>query len=453
MRSLEKETKKLEQQIKQKLQTKQLTFQDNPIDFFEQVLGFKPTDYQKQLTNFFLEKQFVAARWCRQSGKSHIVAALLLYYALTKPKISIGVVGPSFRQAKLIMRKITAFLRYLPKSAYLKARKTVIYFSNDSVIECFPNNPDTIRGPTLHLVYWDEMNFTANDEEMYDAILFTLGTTNGKFVCSSTPWSTDHVFYRIFNHPDYSDFAKSHITWKDAVEPHGPLKRQILEKIRRQLKADPWRWHREMEAEWAEDESRYFPQELITKCINGNLTYSSFTDHLTGRFCIGVDLGKKRDHSAVAVVQLLPQQQVRLIHLHRFKLGTPYASVIGYIKALTDRYRTVEAIYVDQTGIGEYVTEDMTTIVSNTRGVVLTARRKEEVLSHLREQMQTCKLSMPYDSQLIAEIHCEKYELTKDGHTTFSHPEGTHDDRLWALALACMSTRKTEAPSQLIRAW
>jgi phage FluMu gp28-like protein len=452
MMSLEKKIQKLEQQFEQKF-PKNVVFQDNPLDFFEQVLGFKPTEYQKRLTVFFMEKQFVAARWCRQSGKSHIVAALLLYYALTQPKVSIGVVGPSFRQAKLIIRKITGFLRYLPKSAYLKARKTVIYFSNGSIIECFPNNPDTIRGPTLHLVYWDEMNFTANDEEMYDAILFTLGTTNGKFVCSSTPWSTDHVFYRIFNHTDYSDFAKSHITWKDAIEPHGPLKRQILEKIRRQLKADPWRWQREMEAEWAEDESRYFPQELITKCINGTLTYSSFIDRLTGRFCIGVDLGKKRDHSAVAVVKLLPQQQVRLIHLHRFKLGTPYASVIGYIKALTDRYRTVEAIYVDQTGIGEYVTEDMSTVVSNTRGVVLTARRKEEVLSHLREQMQTCKLSMPYDSQLIAEIHCEKYELTKDGHTTFSHPEGTHDDRLWALALACMSTRKTESPSRLVRAW
>ena len=60
---------------------------------------------------------------------------------------------------------------------------------------------------------------------------------------------------------------------------------------------------------------------------------------------------------------------------------------------------------------------------------------------------------MPYDSQLIAEIHCEKYELTKTGHIMFSHPEGTHDDRLWALALACISTRKTESPSKLVRAW
>jgi phage FluMu gp28-like protein len=453
MSSLEKQTQKLEQQIKQKINKRNIRFRDSPIDFFEETLNFVPTDYQKQLATDFSEKQFIAARWCRQSGKSHTIAALLLHYALTTPQTSIGVVGPSYRQAKLVIRKISGFLRSLPNGCVLKSRKTIIYFSNGSVIECFPNNPDTIRGPTLDLVYWDEMNFTANDEEMYDAILFTLGTTNGKFVCTSTPWSTDHVFYRIFNHPDFCDFTTSHVTWKQAMEPVGPLKKQILEKIQRQLTGDPWRWQREMEAEWAEDESRYFPQDLITQCINGSLVYRFFTDHFSGRFCVGVDLGKKRDHSAVAVVQLQSDGMVRLVHLHRFKLGTPYASVIGYVKALADRYQTVEAIYVDQTGIGEYVTEDMTTVIENTRGVVLTARKKEEVLSHLRELMQTSKLEMPYDSQLIAEIHCEKYELTKDGHTTFSHPEGTHDDKLWALALACISTRKTEPPSRLVRAW
>jgi phage FluMu gp28-like protein len=208
-----------------------------------------------------------------------------------------------------------------------------------------------------------------------------------------------------------------------------------------------------MEAEWAEDESRYFPQDLITPCIDGALEYADFEDRLSGRFCIGVDLGKKQDYSAVAVVELLDKEQIRLVHLCRFKLGTPYASVIGYIKALTDRYQTVEAIYVDQTGVGEYVAEDMSAIVANTKGVVLTAQRKEEVLSHMRELMQTRKLALPYDSQLIAEIHCEKFELTKDGHIKFSHPEGTHDDRLWALALACLSTRQAEAPSKLVRAW
>jgi hypothetical protein len=99
------------------------------------------------------------------------------------------------------------------------------------------------------------MNFLPNDEDMYDAILFTLGTTDGKFICSSTPWNTDSVFYKIFNHKDYRDFAVSHISWKQAQEPAGPLRKNILEKIRKQFSEDPWRWKRVMEAEWAEDET------------------------------------------------------------------------------------------------------------------------------------------------------------------------------------------------------
>ena len=59
-------------------------------------------------------------------------------------------------------------------------RKQRITFPNGSVIEAFPNNPDTIRGNTFHRIWWDEVNFTPNDEDLYDAILFTLGTTNGK---------------------------------------------------------------------------------------------------------------------------------------------------------------------------------------------------------------------------------------------------------------------------------
>ena len=152
MSSLEKQTQRLEQQIKKKIDKRSIRFSDNPIPFFEETLNFAPTEYQKQLATDFLEKQFVAARWCRQSGKSHTIAALLLHYALTNPETSIGVVGPSFRQAKLVIRKISGFLRRLPKGCVLKSRKTVIYFSNGSIIECFPNNPDTIRGPTLNLV-------------------------------------------------------------------------------------------------------------------------------------------------------------------------------------------------------------------------------------------------------------------------------------------------------------
>src|SRR4030043_143911 len=64
----------------------------------------------------------------------------------------------------------------------------------------------------------------------------------------------------------------------------------------------------------------------------------------------------------------------------------------------------------------------------------------------LKQTMIEKRLRIPYDSQLIAELNTERYELTKDGKTRFSHPEGTHDDRFWALALATYATRTEQTP-------
>ena len=52
------------------------------------------------------------------------------------------------------------------------------------------------------------------------------------------------------------------------------------------------------------------------------------------------------------------------------------------------------------------------------------------------------RLKIPYDSDLIAELNIERFELTKEGKIKFSHPEGTHDDRFWSLALSVTAARE-----------
>ena len=39
------------------------------------------------------------------------------------------------------------------------------------------------------------------------------------------------------------------------------------------------------------------------------------------------------------------------------------------------------------------------------------------------------------------EMNSERSELMKSGQLQFSHPSGTHDDSLWALALAVYASR------------
>ena len=295
----------------------------DPLEFFRQVLGFEPTDYQRELIELFEKNQFVAARWSRQSGKSFTTSALLLNYAMARPNLYIGVIGPSWRQTKLVIRRIGTFARRLPPGSKILVQKTKVTCSNGSVIEAFPNNPDTVRGPTFDVVYMDESNFISNAEEIYEAILPTLGTTAGKFICTSTPFNTDSLFWKFCNHKDYEDFARHHVTWERALEPNGPLKKSILDKIRKQYRDDPSRWRREYEAQWAEDEDVWLSQSLIASCI-GSVTncgedLQPFNPDagVEGEFYVGLDPAQTRDFHVLCVIERV-DERLFLRHLEGF---------------------------------------------------------------------------------------------------------------------------------------
>ncbi len=424
-------------------------FSNNPVDFCKQVLGFTPYTYQEELIKLFVENQFVAARWSRQSGKSFIVAALLLWYAVTHPDSAIGIVGPSYRQTKRILSRIGALSRKLPQGKVFAPKRTQINFTNGSTIEAFPNNPETIRGPTLHVVYADEFNFVANDQALYDAILYTLGTTDGKFVCTSTPWHTDSVFYKMFTHKDFADYKTSHITAEQAMQPNGPLKPNIIQKIKTQMGDDPIRWRREMEAEWAEDQDVWLTQSLIASCIGTSTScgidlqeYNPESAH-TGEFFVGIDLAQTLDYTVIAVIER-QNDKLFLRHLKIFPQPTIYATVLGYLKMLQDRWGRFIKINVDFTREGPSIIADMEAAgICNAEGVTFTVPSKSAMAGLLKQRMANHQFfypllhwERPYRGEICTELNIERYSLNKEGTIGYHHPQGTHDDVFWAIALA-----------------
>ena len=243
------------------------------LDFFMQMTGFEPTAYQKALLLDL--SQFVVARWSRQSGKSLCLTLICLYVALSGSNRRIAILAPSLRQSRTMIRRASSFLPKLPRNALEgRALKTKLEFSNGSTIEAYPNSPETVRGLTLDLLIVDEASYIEDDRALYDAIVFALGTTNGRFIATSTPGSRDSLFYEMCMDDDlYGDFSRHHVSFHDALEPNGPLKRGILEKLERQMREDPWRWQREMMAEFSEDEEAYFTYGLIDSAVDNNLEY------------------------------------------------------------------------------------------------------------------------------------------------------------------------------------
>ncbi len=162
-----------------------------------------------------------------------------------------------------------------------------------------------------------------------------------------------------------------------------------------------------------------------------------------GAFFIGTDLGQKVDHSAVAVVRK-DGDMISLVHLKRFKLGTEYGVVIGHMKLLQRTLQTVHRIYIDRTGVGEFFVEQAAKEeLKHVKGIMLSLPEKENIMYLLKRTMEKGQVKIPYDSELINEINVERYEQTQTGQTKFSHPSGTHDDRLWALALAVYASGPT----------
>jgi hypothetical protein len=335
----------------------------------------------------------------------------------------------------------------------MHVQKTKITLHNNSVIEAFPNNPDTIRGNTFHRIWWDEVNFTPNDEDLYDAILFTLGTTDGKLTASSTPFNTDALFWKMCNHKDFADFARHHFSYERALEPDGPLKPAIIDKIKRQFGDDPARWRREMEAEWAEDEDVWLSQSLIVSCVGTEKTCGEDLQlwnperGYKGDLFAGLDMAQVKDYCVLSIFERL-NDKLLLRHLKIFSQPTKYAHVLGYLKALQDRWGGFSKIRVDMTKDGPSLLADMEDAgIANAEGVNFSVPRKSEMANLLKQRMTNGQLfyplvtwEKPYRGDVCSELNVEKYELRKDGAIAFSHPNGTHDDVFWSMALAVFAT-------------
>ncbi|MGQ9543694.1 MAG: terminase large subunit domain-containing protein [Candidatus Bathyarchaeia archaeon] len=447
-----------------------LEIPSDPVEFVVKILKFKPAPYQAEILADRSKR--IAVRICRQGGKTTVIAARAIWFAVTNPKTTTIIIAPSQRQSINMMDVIHTFLYTIDDGVRRKilnrALRTTVYFRNGSRIIALPNNPRTVRGYTAHQAIVDEANFIKDDELLINSTLRPqLGTTDGPLILCSTPWSINSVFYRAFD--SRSGYSKHVVSWREAVQA-GILRESFMSDLIVEVNAglyDLNRFLREYEVQFVEETDNYFQSALITRCQDTYLEYYPFDAQVEGRFYVGVDFGKKADHSAVAVVDLRGEER-HLIHLHRFPLDTPYTAVIGYVKAICDRYRDVHAVYPDQTGVGEYIVEEMLNSgILNVKGITLTTPVKEEVLGFLKHGLmevcicrrcrrrydvkaKTCEgcgepvsplLHYPYDPELIAELNVERYEYMKDGRVKFNHPEGTHDDMLWALALACYATR------------
>jgi phage FluMu gp28-like protein len=414
-----------------------------PVDFAEKVLGVKPFPYQVKLLEDSSKR--IVACMGRQSGKTTTIAMKAIYFAYTNSNVTVLITSPSLRQSVIMFDRIAAFVYFTPqlRNRILRATRTLIHFENGSRIIALPCSENLLRGFTANVCICDEASFMP--EKVITQVIFPmLSTTDGYAIFLSTPWGKDHFFYRAFVNPAYSVHRV-----KSSECPL--IKPEFLEEMRQNMTREVYLM--EYEAEFVEALNSYFPQDLIRGCVELAQKFSlelctnlevSFP---SGDYYAGIDFGKLQDYSVITVLKR-EGDTLKLVYMYQFPLETSYTHVIGHLVRAYQKFH-FRSVLVDQTGLGEPVLEEIRNQgVGCAEGLKFTIQTKEDLLTTLKIAMEQNRLAIPYHRQLCEQINEQQYAYSKSGHLQFSHPENSHDDMLWSLALGVYTGTQAPPPGK-----
>lgn len=185
-------------------------------------------------------------------------------------------------------------------------------------------------------------------------------------------------------------------------------------------------------------------------------------------FYVGLDLGQKRDHAAIAVVEREPdEEEVRVRHLERLPLGTPYPRVVKRVRELVQDEQIAGrcALAVDGTGVGAPVVDLLresslgcelaaVTISSGERESVtggMFSVPKRDLIAGVQVLLEQGELriarDLPDTGALVRELLDVRMTMSGAGRVRLgADGTGEHDDLVIALALACWMAKRKPKP-------
>jgi hypothetical protein len=187
-------------------------------------------------------------------------------------------------------------------------------------------------------------------------------------------------------------------------------------------------------------------------------------------FFAGLDLGQRRDHSAMVVVEKIENrrafmgtefERIAVRYAERMALGTPYPLVVERVRKIVrsdDLYHGRCTLTVDATGVGAPVVDMLNAaqLGCPVRPVTITGGErasgdsvpKQDLMAELLVLLENGKLAignLREGARLRQELTEVRTRVYSSGRTRLgAEGEGQHDDLVMALALACWSAKGRE---------
>jgi len=405
----------------------------NPVAFFRFITDFEPTDYQRKI--LLDENQYVTIRASRQSGKTEVLAAKVLWKSLLNKRFQTLIIAPTQRQSSIVFNKIDM---YLVRNDFLNEltgyhSKSYVQFDNGSEIYNLPGSSgETVRGYSPNMIVVDEAAYVK--DEVYTAIEPSLAATGGSMILISSPFGKQGRFYDSHARLDY--YSRYHISYTECPF----LKKDYIER-ERQNKTE-MEFQQEYAAEFVEETDTFFPISLI-KDRFAEIPWEEKPPEPAYKregwdYYLGVDQARHgTDETVYFVSKYRENEPIKAGVYFEATSKKPLTDVMGRVQALHNKF-DFKRIYMDTTGLGagpgDYLKEKDLPIEQ----VEFTQRNKQDMYNNLKLLMEKKQIEIPDEQRLVWQLAEMQYVYSSNGLMKIHHPDkaNAHDDWPDALALS-----------------
>lgn len=330
-------------------------YRDHPIIAAEDLLRVKLAVPQQAILRDMWFKNFVLVTAGRGVGKTFLNSVFACLWALLYPGQKVGLLAPSFRQAKMLFAEVEKRWAMAPLLQEATSRKPITAsdrcylqfrqagFSAGSMIEAVPlGDGSKIRGARYYAILADE--FAQIPEDIFNTVILPMGATvadpmanvervarqkelikrgsataadfgkrqdNKVIVTSSAFYQFNHMYQTKVNYEEAirrgeNQYAVHTVSFRDM--PEGFLSEENLRNSR--LKLSRLEFSMEYEAVWEADSAGVFKASLVSKC-QSNADHSIALRGTTGsEYVLGVDPARASDAFALCLIELGPVNKV-----------------------------------------------------------------------------------------------------------------------------------------------
>ena len=367
----------------------------------------------------------------RRAGKTTLAAEVSIEKSV-KEKRRILYGTPTQDQHGAYWEKCTTWLADIIAAGHIRkneARHTLEFPGGGRIRAKTAWNADTLRGDYADLLILDE--YPLMDSDAWDKVGAPMLLDNdGDALFIGSPLRKNHFFQaHVRGIQDGVRWASVHFTSHD--NPH--LSKEALAEITHDMTEDAYK--QEIMAEFLDSAGAVFRNIAACLVPRDGPTYEDL--HLGHSKVMGVDWGKQNDFTALSVYCATCRREVALDRFNQID----YSFQRKRLAALAERWN-VCSVLAESNAMGVPIIEGLQSQGLPVTGFETTASSKPPLIENLSLAFERAEAHWLDDP--IGKAELEAYERkvsATTGRSSYSAPEGLHDDTVMARALALWAAR------------